>query len=73
MPNWNEILNEVTLLIAKGDGNALDVTRRKYLKNLADTTGRNTIAYYSDFLGTSDAEDVIITDIDKKRFYVSHP
>ena len=68
MPNWNEILTEVSGLIAAGAENALDVTRRRYLKNLAGMTGRNTIAYYSDFLGAPDVLNVAITDMDKNGF-----
>jgi len=37
MPNWSEILDEVNSLIAEGHGGAIDLTRRKYLKNLSDT------------------------------------
>ena len=68
MPNWSEILDEVNLLMATRRGDALDVTRRKYLKNLADATGRNTIAYYSGFLDNPNIENAAITDMDKNGF-----
>ena len=45
MPGWNDILVEM-----QAAGNIHDVTRRKYLRQLSDLTGRNTIAYYSAWL-----------------------
>lgn len=45
MPGWNDILTEI-----KAAGNVYDVTRRKYIKQLSQLTGRNTIAYYSAWL-----------------------
>ncbi|MDR2610721.1 MAG: serine protease [Clostridiales Family XIII bacterium] len=68
MPNWSEILNEVNGLIASGRGDAIDVVRRKYLKNLSTITGRNTIAYYSGFLNNINIEETSITDVDKNGF-----
>jgi ATP-dependent protease ClpP protease subunit len=67
MPNWNEILNEVNKLFAVR-GDAIEVTRRKYLKQLSDITGRNTIAYYSCFLTHPGIEEASIADIDKNGF-----
>ncbi|MDR3283645.1 MAG: hypothetical protein LBS97_00510 [Treponema sp.] len=68
MPNWSEILNEVNGLTASGRGDAFDVTRRKYLKNLSVITGRNTIAYYSGFLSNANVQEASITDMDKNGF-----
>lgn len=45
MPNWSQLLDEV-----KSAGSTHDLIRRKYLKELADYTGRNTIVYYSGWL-----------------------
>jgi hypothetical protein len=45
MPNWNELLNEL-----QRAGSPHDVIRRRYLAELSEKTGRNTIVYYSAFL-----------------------
>lgn len=45
MPNWNELLNEL-----QRAGSAHDVIRRRYLAELSQKTGRNTIVYYSAWL-----------------------
>jgi ATP-dependent protease ClpP protease subunit len=68
MPNWNEILNEITPLLASGRGDALDVTRRAYLKKVSDITQRNVIAYYSGFLSAPNVEDASLRDMDKNGF-----
>lgn len=48
MPNWNELVNEV-----KAAGSTHDITRRKYLGQLHEFTGRNVIVYYSGWLQKS--------------------
>jgi ATP-dependent protease ClpP protease subunit len=68
MPNWNEILNEITPLLAQGRGDALDVTRRAYLKKVSDISQRNVIAYYSGFLSTPNIEGISLQDMDKNGF-----
>ncbi len=45
MPNWGEILNEVTK-----SGHTADVIRRRYLKKLHQHTKCNVITYYSGWL-----------------------
>ncbi len=45
MPNWNELLGEL-----QRAGSAHDVIRRRYLAELSEQTGRNTIVYYSAWL-----------------------
>lgn len=45
MPTWNEILQEIGTQTTP-----FDSIRRKYLKELSDYTGRNTIIYYSGWL-----------------------
>ena len=49
MPNWSEVLNEIQShkLVSP-----LDAVRRKYLQQLAEYTGRPTIAYYSAWLSS---------------------
>lgn len=48
MPNWSEVLFEVQSAIQNNPGsNPFDLVRRKYLKQVSQITGRNTIAYYS--------------------------
>jgi ATP-dependent protease ClpP protease subunit len=60
MPNWNQILNEVTAA-----GSTYDVIRRRYLAKLHEKTGRNIIAYYSGWLQKKDVQGVEINDEDK--------
>jgi ATP-dependent protease ClpP protease subunit len=45
MPSWDQVLTEI-----RSAGSTHDVVRRKYLKELHDYTGRNTIIYYSGWL-----------------------
>ena len=45
MGSWNDILKEVNETQSQ-----YDYVRCKYLKELSDYTGRNTIAYYSSWL-----------------------
>ena len=45
MPAWNELLAEI-----KSAGSTQDIIRRRYLKELANLTGRNVIIYYSGWL-----------------------
>lgn len=45
MPDWNQLLNEI-----RAKGSTFDIVRRKYLKELSEKTGRNTIVYYSGWL-----------------------
>ena len=65
MPNWHDVLNELTReqqrLVTKASG-VLDSVRRKYLKQLSARTGRNTIAYYSAFLSKPNVDGIDIND-----------
>ena len=45
MPNWNDILNELS-----DSTNTPDGVRRSYLRKLHEITGRNVILYYSGWL-----------------------
>lgn len=49
MPNWNQLLDEVRIA-----GSVYDLTRRKYLRQLQNITGRNVIVYYSAWLQKGD-------------------
>ncbi len=62
MPNWTEVLNEIS---QSNRSDALDFVRRKYLKKLNQMTGRNVIAYYSGWLQKAGSDKAIINDDDK--------
>lgn len=63
--SWNDVLDEINEA-----GSTFDITRRKYLKELSETTGRNTVAYYSGWLQKPGlhSSSVIIQDNDKNGF-----
>ncbi|MBM6759835.1 SDH family Clp fold serine proteinase [Bacteroides mediterraneensis] len=67
MPTWDEILRNIGSTV-----NIFDSTRRKYIKDLSDYTGRNTIIYYSAFLQkgvlSRQGVDFGIHDADKTGF-----
>lgn len=65
MPNWNAVLNEIT---DSKRVDALDFVRRKYLKQFADKTKRNVIAYYSGWLQKPGLWNTAINDDDKNAF-----
>ncbi len=70
MPNWNDVLQEIQSV--KNLGNkAVDVVRRKYLKELHEHTNRNVIAYYSGFLSKPDFDQLEINDEDKNGFMMA--
>lgn len=68
MPNWEQVLSEITRTSPTETENSFDVVRRKYLRQLSDHTGRNVIAYYSGFLSKPNVFGVQITDEDKNGF-----
>jgi hypothetical protein len=45
MPSWGQILGEIQGLIPTHQGNTFNFIRTKYLEQLSDYTGRNTIIY----------------------------
>lgn len=47
MPSWNQVLEEIQ---SCENRSPLDYTRRKYIKLLSESTGRNVICYYSGWL-----------------------
>lgn len=68
MPNWNEVLEEMTILSQRSP---LDVVRKKYIAEMSELTGRNVITYYSGFLqkNTQSVNHLIsMTDDDKNGF-----
>lgn len=71
MPNWSDVHKEIQQLSQKGAADASDVVRRKYLKQLSDYTGRNTIAYYSGFLSKPGVQLLGINDEDMNGFMMT--
>ncbi len=63
MAGWDEILKELNETLSRND-----FVRRKYLRELSDYTGRNTIAYYSAFLSKPTAPYIDINDLDMTGF-----
>lgn len=67
MPTWDEILKEIG-----SSSSIIDVTRRKYIRELSEYTGRNTIVYYSGWLQkpvlAQQGIDFSINDNDKNGF-----
>lgn len=62
MGSWNDILKEVNETQSQ-----FDYVRRRYLKELSDYTGRNTITYYSSWL-TKQGNNLDINDADMTGF-----
>jgi ATP-dependent protease ClpP protease subunit len=74
VPNWNDVLNEITAEIQThrtAAQTAVDAVRRKYLKELYAHNRRNIIAYYSGFLSKPTIAGVEITDEDKNGFMMA--
>ncbi len=74
MPNWRQVLSEIQAQDAKLKNEALsaiDVVRRKYLKELHKQTGRNVIAYYSGWLSNPSAPGLDVNDEDKAAFMMA--
>lgn len=70
MPNWSEVLAEISKVSHQG-ASALDVVRRKYLKGIFKYTNRNVIAYYSGWLQRSGSPSVIVNDKDISGFMLN--
>lgn len=72
MPNWSEVILEIQEEhLRNPDKNPLDTVRRKYLKKIAQITGRNTIAYYSGWLQKPLVADTAVNDKDKAGFMLT--
>lgn len=52
MPGWGEILSEITTTLDANGNPDVDGVRAKYLGQLADKTGRSTVVYASNWLGS---------------------
>lgn len=63
MPNWNQILSEITQA-----GSTYDSVRRRYIAKLHEQTDRNVILYYSGWLQKPERTDTEINDGDKNGF-----
>jgi len=70
MPNWNEILKEISS-VRNQAGQAFDLVRKKYLGQLHDHTGRNIIVYYSGWLSKPTIGGLQINDEDKNGFMMA--
>lgn len=74
MPNWGEVLNEINGLrvqAAAHANQAVDLVRKRYLKNFYKKTGRNVIAYYSGWLSKPQISEADIIDEDKNGFMMA--
>ena len=70
MPNWNQILQEISSIQAQA-GQAFDIVRKKYLAQLNAHTGRNVIVYYSGWLSKPTVGGLQINDEDKNGFMMA--
>jgi hypothetical protein len=70
MPNWNQILQGISLIQAQA-GQAFDIVRKKYLAQLNAHTGRNIIVYYSGWLSKPSVGGLQINDEDKNGFMMA--
>lgn len=69
MPNWTEVLVEISEVAQEHGNLAQDIVRRKYLAALSAHTGRNTIAYYSGWLTAGpNNPHLYVNDGDKNSF-----
>ncbi|MBI1782917.1 MAG: serine protease [Sphingobacteriales bacterium] len=64
MPTWGQILNEINTGIQKGDARSFDNVRQRYIKDLADFTGRDVIVYASKWT-SGDAPPNLVSIIDE--------
>lgn len=72
MPNWSEVIQEITEQHTKfPDENPIDPIRRKYLHKVFEITGRNTIAYYSGWLQKPQSAGTTVNDKDKSGFMLA--
>ena len=69
MPTWGQILNEIQTALQSGDQRAFDTIRNKYLLDLYNYTGRDTIIYATRWTsGDVPANIVSINDEDLQAF-----
>ena len=68
MSNWNDIFHEVEET-ARNAKNPHDAVRHRYLREFAERTGRNVVAYYSGWLQKAGYHNAVsIDDEDKSGF-----
>lgn len=67
MPHWGEVLEEIAEEQNKA-AKSFDTVRRKYLRQLAELTGRNVIAYYSGWQSKPGIAGTEIRDEDRDGF-----
>ena len=60
---FNVVISEIN-----NTPNAVDAISNKYLENLSNLTGRNTIAYYSSFLSKPQGKYTSVSDLDIDGF-----
>jgi len=65
LPDWNDILNEIS---DNAKSSPYDIIRRKYLKRLNEITKRNVIIYYSGWLQKPGLSGTEVNDADKNGF-----
>lgn len=63
MSGWSGVLKEI-----QETQTQIDYVRRKYVKQLSDLTGRNTITYYSGWLNKRTTNNTDINDSDMTGF-----
>lgn len=69
MPSWRTILDKVNAFPeGQEQVDRLVEIKNDYLRQLAEKTGRNVIAYYSSFLQKSGVPDLAINDRDINAF-----
>jgi len=74
MPNWSEVVNEITAEFKNFDKDncvvpSINRVRHRYLEKLTQHTGRNIIAYYSGWLSTEvNSNKLSINDNDTNGF-----
>jgi ClpP class serine protease len=71
MPNWGEVLKEISDLHANCGEAAFDVIRANHISNLYGYTNRNVMAYYSGWLQKPGIHGVEINDDDKNGFMMA--
>ena len=67
MPSWSDLIDSINSNIQK-DPDFIHKIRFKYLENIHRITGRNVIAYYSSWLKSPEAPNLIINESDKNAF-----
>jgi len=67
MPTWGQILEEIQVTLSPQGKPDVDTVRRKYLRELSDLTGRETILYASNFMQGGMSPDLITINLMDKQ------